>query len=507
MSSYPPRWITPVAKHQHPKSRADQIMAFVGNYGLQTKDTIAGKAGSPLILRDWQKDLIRDLFAEDKNGKLLHRTALIGMPRKNGKSAIGSALALWSLYLGDNGGEVYSCAAEKEQARIVFTDAKRMVENNPDLMEMTKIYRDAIEVIATGSIYRVLSAEAFSKEGLSPTFVVFDELHATPNRDLYNVMQLGQGARKEPMLLSITTAGVKTDSTGQDSTAYNLYQYGQRVARGEVKDPSFFMAWWEATADSPYQDPKTWAEANPAFGDLNDEEDFIAMARRTPEGEFRTKRCNQWVSSQNAWLPSDSWEPLANSQELDPDDEYVLGFDGSFNQDCSVIVGCRVPKDEDDKPYLFLVKAWEKMPTDSEDWRVDTLAVEQEILNFVQQYPRTLEVACDPFRWQRSMAVLQEKGVPIVEWPSTSVRRMVPACQKFHEHVAERKLEHDGNPILARHLSNAAVKVDNYGPRIVKEHRHSLRRIDAAVAGIIALDRALTRREKEEPRAIPQFFI
>ena len=156
--------------------------------------------------------------------------------------------------------------------------------------------------------------------------MVFDELHATPNRELFDVMALGMGARKEPMLLSITTAGVKTDSTGQDSTAYSLYQYGQRVARGEVEDPSFFMAWWEAQSDAPYQDPKTWAKANPAFGDLNAEEDFVAMARRTPEAEFRTKRCNQWVSSQNAWLPADSWLPLAVSKELDPEAEYILGL-------------------------------------------------------------------------------------------------------------------------------------------------------------------------------------
>jgi phage terminase large subunit-like protein len=351
MSNYPPRWITPVKRFDYENSRAEQIMAFVEEYGLQTKDTIAGRAGNRLMLRDWQKELIRDLFAEDEDGTLLHRTALVGMPRKNGKSALGSAMALWSLYLGDNGGEVYSCAAEKEQARIVFSDAKRMVENNPDLMEMTKLYRDAIEVVSTGSIYRVLSAEAFSKEGLSPTFVVFDELHATPNRELFDVMALGMGARREPMLLSITTAGVKTDSSGQDSTAYNLYQYGQRVARGEVEDPSFFMAWWEAPAEAPYQDPKTWALANPAFGDLNAEEDFVAMARRTPEAEFRTKRCNQWVSSINTWLPSDSWLPLANSQELDSEAEYILGFDGSFNQDCTVIVGCRVPRTEEDKPY------------------------------------------------------------------------------------------------------------------------------------------------------------
>src|SRR6056297_1950536 len=152
MSSYPPRWLTPVKAEM---TRAEQVIAFIDAYGLQTKDTIAGKSGSQLVLRDWQKNLLRDLFAEDENGQLAHRTALVGMPRKNGKSALGSSLALWSLFLGDDGGEVYSCAAEKEQARIVFADARRMIEANPDLSENVKIYRDAIEVVDTHSVYRV----------------------------------------------------------------------------------------------------------------------------------------------------------------------------------------------------------------------------------------------------------------------------------------------------------------------------------------------------------------
>lgn len=506
MTNYPPRWLTPTPEIAK-QSRADQIIAFISEYGLVTKDTIAGRAGSNLVLREWQRNLIRDLFVEDENGKLIHRTALIGMPRKNGKSALGSSLALWSLFLGPDGGEVYSCAAEKEQARIVFGDAKRMIEASPDLAEMTNVYRDTIEVKETGSIYRVLSAEAYSKEGLSPTFVVFDELHASPNPDLWNVMALGMGARREPMLLGITTAGVKTDSTGQDSTAYKMYQYGQKVARGESDDPSFFMAWWEADQDADHADPKVWEDANPGFGDLNNKEDFEAMVKRTPEAEFRTKRCNQWVSSQNAWLPNGAWDLLSEPTEIDPDAEFVLGFDGSFNGDCTAIVGVQIPRSEDEKPHVFLVQAWEKQPNDPDNWRVDTLDVENRILKFVADHPKTIEIACDPFRWQRSMAVLQDKGLPIVEWPSTSVRRMVPACNKFYEQVVEKQITHDGDPLLARHLSNAVIKVDQYGPRIVKEHRYSPRKIDAAVAGIIALDRALQIREKEEPAKVPQFFV
>jgi phage terminase large subunit-like protein len=257
-------------------------MKFAESFGIITKDSVAGKAGEPLNLRDWQQELIGHIFAHE-NGGLRNRVNLVGMPRKSGKSAIGSVLALYSLLVGPRGGEVYSVAAEKEQARIVFADAKRIIEASPELTAITKTYRDAIEYLPGQSVYRVLSAEAYSKEGLNPHFVLFDELHAQPNRELFDVMTLGMGARREPLLLAITTAGVKADSTGQDSVAYALYQYGQKVARGEVIDPSFFMAWWEAPVDSDHRSPDTWQLANPAFGDLNSQEDFESAVKRTPE--------------------------------------------------------------------------------------------------------------------------------------------------------------------------------------------------------------------------------
>ena len=119
--------------------------------------------------------------------------------------------------------------AKSTPARIVFGEAKKMLEADPDLAGMAKIYRDAIEIPSTGSVYRVLSAEAFTKEGLSPTMVIFDELHAQPDRELFDVMQLAQGARGDlATMFCITTAGQKSDKSGQDSIAYGLYQYGQK---------------------------------------------------------------------------------------------------------------------------------------------------------------------------------------------------------------------------------------------------------------------------------------
>lgn len=498
-NSWPPRWLTPVESKYLKNSKGEQVINFIDSLCIQTKDTVAGRSGEPIVLRDWQQNLINHIFAVRPDGRLKHRTALVGMPRKNGKSALGSGIALWSLFLGDEGGEVYSCAADKDQAKIVFNDAKKMIEAEFDLLERVKLYKDAVEIPSTGSVYRVLSSEAFTKEGLSPTMVIYDELHAAPTRELFDVMQLGMGARKEPLLLAITTAGVKSDSTGQDSVAYSLYQHGQKVARKEVLDPSFFMAWWEAPHDADHRDCKTWELANPAFGDINSIEDFESAVKRTPEAEFRTKRTNAWVSSQTAWLPTGTWEDREESKEFDYDTEVILGFDGSFSGDASVIVGCTV----EENPHIFLIRAWEKQPTDTDDWRVDALEVENEIIEACGKY-NVKEIACDPFRWQRTMQVLQDAGLPIVEWPSTSAARMVPACAKFYDAVAEKKLTHDGNPLLTRHINNAVVKIDRLGPRIVKEHRGSPRKIDAAVASIIAFDRATVSRDA--PMPIPEFF-
>lgn len=501
IKAWPPAWLTPVTKKEYEKSRGIHTIDFINSFCTQTKDTVAGHAGEKIHLRAWQEELIKNIFAVRTDGKLKHRTALVGMPRKNGKSGMGSGVALWSLFMGVSGGEIYSCAADKDQAKIVFGDAKKMIEYEPELVEHCNIYRDAIEVPSTGSVYRALSSEAFTKEGLSPTLVIYDELHAAPDRELFDVMTLGMGARSEPLMLAITTAGVKADRSGQDSVAYSLYQYGQKIARKEIKDDSFFFAWYEASQAADHKDPKTWELANPAYGDLNSKEDFVSAVRRTPEAEFRTKRTNAWVSSRTAWLSSGSWEKLSTKKPFNPEAEIILGFDGSFSGDASVIVGVTI----EEKPHIFLVKAWEKQPTDTDNWRVDSLEVEDEIIKFCQTY-KVKEIACDPFRWQRTMSVLDELGLPIVEWPSTSAARMVPACAKFYDAVMGENLTHDGNGLLTRHIQNSVIKTDRLGPRIVKEHRSSPRKIDGAVASIIAFDRATVSRHGEEVD-VPEFYF
>jgi phage terminase large subunit-like protein len=494
---WPPALLTPVPAADIARGDGDLVVDFVEAMCPQVKDSIGGRAGEPLIMRPWQRDLVGHLFARRPDDRLRHKVALVGLARKNGKSALGSGIALYGLIMGPRGGEVYSCAADRDQARIVFGSAKSMVENSPELAAITKTYRDAIEVPSTGSVYRVLSSEAFTKEGLSPTLVIYDELHAAPNDELWNVMTLAQAARLDSLTLGITTAGVKADNTGQDSTCYRLFQYGQKVASGEIDDPSFFMAWWQSPDGADHREEAHWLPANPGFGDLQDPEDFASAVKRTPENEFRTKRMNQWVNAQTAWLPSGAWDNLPTAGPVEPDTEVVLGFDGSFSGDSTALVGVTVEA----TPRAWLIEAWEKQPMDTDDWRVDIAAVEAKIAETCRDF-RVVEVVCDPFRWQRSMQEMAAAGLPIVEYNSSSPARMVPATAKTFDAVMSGGLSHDHNPTLARHLNNCVVKTDRLGPRITKEHRNSPRKIDAAVAFVMAFDRATWVRENEIAPAV-----
>lgn len=502
MKPWPPTIYTKVPTADVRRGDGELVCNFIDSLCVQVKDSVGGNAGDPIVLRDWQRSLLSNVFARRPDGRFRHRRVLVGMPRKNGKSALGSGIGLYLLMMGPNGGEVYSCAADRDQARIVFGSAKQMVELSPELASISKLYRDAIEIPETGSVYRVLSSEAFTKEGLNPHAVIFDELHALPDDELWNVMQLAMAARTDPMILAITTPGVKTDRTGQDSICYRLYQHGQRVSTGEIEDNAFFMAWWQAPADCDHRDEKMWEIANPGYGDLQDPEDFPPAVQLTPENEFRTKRLGQWVNAQTAWLPSGAWEKLSSCEPPGLECQVILAVDGSFSGDSTCIVGVTV----EDIPRIWLIGAWEKQPTDTDEWRVDIAAVETAILQACRQWD-VLEVVFDPFRWQRTMQELDAVGLPIVEYPSSSPARMVPSTAKFYDAVMSEGLVHDHDPILTRHLSNCVVKTDRIGPRIVKDAKNSPRKIDAAVCAVMGFDRATQVRAQEPPLPVPRFFI
>jgi len=497
IDGFPPRWLTKVPDADLKRSRGDDIADFAEALCKITKDSIAGHAGEDLIFRPWQRELTKQLFAVKADGNFRHRVGLVGLPRKNGKSAWLSAVALESLVLGAQGGEIYSCAAEKEQAKIVFNTAKEMVRLHPELSELLTVYKDTIHNPKTGSVYRALSSDAFSKEGLNPTLVCFDELHAQPNRELFDVMSLAMGARIEPMLVAITTAGVKSDNSGKDSICFNLYEYGKRVSLGEVDDPTFFFAWWEATIED-YRSQDAWREANPGFDDIVAADDFASAILRTPEAEFKTKRLNIWTSTSDTWLPHGSWDAISDPHEIADGTDVVLGFDGSFNGDCTAIVAVSV----EEIPHIMPVAVWEKPDEADANWQIPVLEVEDAIRAAATRW-QVLEIACDPYRWARTFQVLDDEGLPVVTFPQTA-SRMTPATTRFFEAVINKTLTHNGDARLARHIGNAQLRTDNRGSRLAKEAKGSKRRIDLAVSSVMALERASWWQS--QGGALPQIF-
>ncbi len=506
MHSWPPALLTPVDPKAVARGDGDDAIEFAELFGSIGKDGIAGRAGEPLILRDWQKELLRHLYARDEDGGYIAQTALIGMPRKNGKSALSSAsIALYSLLAeGVQGGEVIVAAAEKEQARIVFGEARRMVEST-ELSELVQVYRDSIYVPSTHSVLKVVSAEAYSKEGANPHRLVLDELHAHRDRKLFDVFSLAMGNRgKIAQLVAITTAGVKTDMTGKDSIAYSLYQTGKRIITGELEDPSFFMAWWEANADADHKLKETWEAANPGFDDLVAESDFASAVIRTPEAEFRTKRLNQWVSTKEAWLPAGAWARLEDNFEMTPEDEYIIGFDGSWKNDSTALVAVLLPKEEGEPFRVKHIKSWEKDFTlDDDSWRVDKHEVSTYLMDFYTQYPRMRELVCDPSLWEEELWDWNAAGLPVVAYRN-STERTIPATAKLFDAIMSGALVHDGSPALARHLDNCILKVDNRGARITKDFRQPKLKVDNAIALMMAYDRASGRMEEQ---VVPQFFV
>lgn len=467
-----------------------------------TKDSVAAPAGELLHLRDWQKELLNHALARRPDGRMKHRVALIGMARKNGKSALAASMGLSALTLGGNGSEIYSCAADRDQARIVFGTAKRMVELDPELSSMFTLYRDVIEYKDKGSVYRALSAEAYTKEGLNPSpIVIFDEVHAQPNRELWDVMSLAGGARSDSLLLGITTAGVKTQANGQDSLAYSLYQYGQKLVKGELIDPSFFFAWWEPkNPEADHRDKQLWIESNPGFADIVDAEDFESAVLRTPEAEFRTKRTNCFVSTATAWLPTGSWEALIDTERTpEQGEDVILAFDGAFSNDSTALIAWLLGGE---KPHLMVVGIWERPDDAEQGWHVPVAEVEQTIIDtFRNSNFQTKEIVFDPARWQRTFMVLDEQGMPVVSYPN-SAERMVPATQKFYEAVVNQSFTHDGDERMARHITNCVTKQSSRGVMVAKAS--SKRKVDAAVAAIFGYDRATQPPEPKPP--VARFF-
>jgi phage terminase large subunit-like protein len=460
----------PLDLHRLPRQGGARAARFIERYVTVPKGTGARRR---LKLRPWQREIIAGVLDEPRP-----RQALVSIPAGNGKSTLAAALGLYGL-LGDRveGAQVLVVASDERQARIIFTTAARMVELDDDLSARVQVFKDHLLEPRTNSVFMALPADPGALQGWDPSLAVVDELHVVTD-DTYEAMAARAGKRDRSLLLAISTP----PRAGQDdSVMRRLVDHGR-----EGGDPSFFFREFAAPAGCDLDDEAAWAVANPALDDFLHRDALRAtLPPKMREAAFRRYRLGQWVAVEDAWLPDGAWAACNSVAMTDIPDgaEVVVALDGSFSRDCTALVVATV----EDRPHVHLYRLWEA-PEGARDWRVPVVQVEDAVRAAAVRW-RVLEVAADPYRWQRSLEVLDGDGLPVHEFFQNAAR-MGPATARFYQLVVDGELSHDGDPALARHLANAILKADSRGARLAKEHKDSKRRIDAAVAAVMAVHRA-----------------
>lgn len=494
------------------KSAADYAVAFIENL-CHTKGTWAGK---PFELIDWQEQIIRDLFGTLKpNGYRQFNTAYIEIPKKQGKSELAAAVALLlTCGDGEERAEVYGCAADRQQAAIVFDVAADMVRMCPALSKRVKILASQKRLIytPTNSFYQVLSAEAYSKHGFNIHGVVFDELHTQPNRKLFDVMTKGSGdARMQPLYFLITTAGTDTHSI-----CYETHQKAKDIIEGRKIDPTFYPVIYGADESDDWTDPKVWKKANPSLDitvGIDKVKAACESAKQNPgeENAFRQLRLNQWVKQAVRWMPMEKWDKCAFSVDEDELEGRVCygGLDLSSTTDITAFVLVFPPIDEEDK-YIILPYFW--IPEDNLTLRVNRDHVPYDVwerqgflqttegnvvhYGFIEQFIERLgerfnirEIAFD--RWGAVQMVQNLEGMAFTVVPfGQGFKDMSPPTKELMKLVLEQKIAHGGHPVLRWNMDNIYIRTDPAG-NIKADKEKSTEKIDGAVATIMALDRAI----------------
>ena len=474
--------------------------------------------GQPFHLLPWQEKIIRDVFGTVRDDDLSMRqytTAYIEIPKKNGKSELGAAIALNMLINDDEWkAEVYSCASDRQQAAIVFDVAVDMVRQSPALMKRVKIIPSTRRMIyqPTGSIYQVLSSEVATKHGLNVSACIFDELHTQPTRALYDVMTQGSGdARRQPLWFLLTTAG-----TDRNSICWEVHQKALDILEGRKIDPRFYPVLFGLPDDADWTSEENWYRANPSLDHtitIDKVRDAFRKAQETPadENQFRQLRLNQWVKQSVRWMPMDKWDECGGV--VDP---YALegracyaGLDLSSTSDLTALVLVFPPTSEDE-PYIALPFFWlpeetlslrvrrDHVPYDQWAKRGYIQTTEGNVVHygFIERFICELgerydirEIAHD--RWNATMMVqtLEDDGFTMVPF-GQGFKDMSPPTKELMRIVLEHKLCHGGHPVLRWNMDNAYVRTDPAG-NLKLDKEKSTEKVDGAVALVMALDRAM----------------
>jgi phage terminase large subunit-like protein len=512
----PSRFMEP-SSHYDVK-RADRAVRFIENL----KHTKGKWAGKRFWLLPWQEQIIRDIFGiVDENGHRQFRTAYIEIGKKNGKSELAAAVALYLLYAdGEPSAEVYGAAADRQQASIVFDVAHQMVRMTPALMKRSKIMAATKRIVnySNAGFYQVLSAEVGTKHGLNVSGLVLDEVHAQPNRRLYDVLTQGSGdAREQPLYFLITTAG-----TDKESICYELHTKALDILAGRKIDHTFYPVVYGLTDEDDWHDEKNWYKANPSLGQtiqIDRVRDMYHEALENPaeENVFKQLRLNMWVSSITRFIPEQIYDkgnlPI-DMASLEGRDCYG-GLDLSSTGDITALVLMFPPRTEDEK-YVMLPFFW--VPKDTIPLRVRRASVPYDVwyqqgflqategnvidYNFIEAFINKLyekyhilEIAVD--RWNATQLIqnLTDDGFTMVPF-GQGFKDMSPPTKEFYKLLMQGRIIHGGNPIM-RWMSGNVVMDKDAAENIKPTKAKSPEKIDGIVAAIMALDRCIRHETTE----------
>lgn len=488
------------------EAAADRAVQFFSKCLTHTKGEWAGQ---PLHLDTWQSEkIIRPLFGwKRKDGTRKYRTAFIEIPRKAGKSTLAAGIANILLFAdGEPGAEVYSAAADREQAAIVFEMAKSMIDASEPLRSRSTSYKRSIVVPSTASSYKVLSSDAYTKHGLSASGIVIDEVHALPNRDLWDVLTTSTGARRQPLTVAITTAGYD-----RHSLCYELYDYAVKVRDGIIIDEAFLPVIFEADKDDDWTKPETWRKAHPGLGISVKEEYFAAecaKAQQLPgyENTFKRLLLNIWTEQNTRWLPMETWDQCALEVPDLAGRICYAGLDLATTTDIAALVlafqiegtvhflpfffvpaeGIKRRSERDRVPYADWVRQGYIIATEGNV--IDYDVIRAKINELSEQY-HIKEIAIDRWNATQLSTQLTGDGFEMIGFGQGFASMSAPT-KELERRVLAKEINHAGNPILRWMASNVSIKQDPAG-NMKPDKSKSTERIDGIVACLMALGRVM----------------
>jgi phage terminase large subunit-like protein len=495
-----------LAWQQDGLTRAERVIAFIETL----KVTSGIFAGQNFLLREWQKAIVRGIYDPiGDDGRRLVRTALVTMGRKNGKTGLAAALCLAHLAgpEAEQRGQIFSAAADRDQAALIFREMEAFIFAEPTLRARCNVQRFAkkIEDTENGSTYQAMSSDARKAHGLSPSLIICDELAQWHDRALFDNLVTGTGARREPLLIAISTT-----SSDPNHVMSELTVYGRQVAEGVIVDRTFAAFIFEVPiTDDPWNE-ENWKKANPALGDFRDIDEMRAaasMARRLParESAFKNLYLNQPCDPDQRFIAGADWRACTGA--IDPEAlrsrPCWAGLDLSSTRDLTALV-LFFPEDGGAILPFFWVPGDNLLDREERDrvpyrvWRdqgfleapagraIDRRAIACRIAEIASAFD-VRGMAYDRWRIEDLKKILADEGIdlPLIDW-GQGFQSMGPAVDSLEVAIIDRHLKHGGNPILSWNIANCVVETDAAGARKISKSK-STERVDGAVALAMAV--------------------